>query len=175
MKILSKKDIIIRQNFGSSIFHSSLFLFVGICITLLPVIYFRKINMDMIVGVCFCFVCFGLPFGFFGGLRNLLRSLKRYKSLKTGKFFIYVDKVLDSRMLSQSIGNNTPDAYCQLEFEKYTEATNKCYTVMREIFNSTSYGDEFYLISLGDITESFSIFSRKTYELSSELKENTIN
>ena len=43
------------------------------------------------------------------------------------------------------------------------------------MFNKTNDGDEFYLISLGDIKKTISIFPKKDYELSNDLQEKLVN
>lgn len=171
MKKLDTKTILIENNFSSKIFNGMLFTFAGILASFLPIIYFRTLNKNTLIGFVVCTLCFGIPFGFFFGIRRLIPTIVQKKAISAGNYVIYIDVVKSTRMLSQGVKSEKGDYYCQIEFEKYSKQTGEYYTISRRMFDKTKDGDEFYLVSLGDIKKTISIFPRKSYVISKEILE----
>lgn len=169
MKKLDINVIIKEQKFSSRIFNSFLFTIIGIFVSILPVIYLKSFDANALIGLGVCFLCFGIPFGFFFGLRRLIPTMIQKKAIVTGNFSIYIDVVRSTRMLSHGVKSEKGDYYCQIEFEEYSKVTGNYYTISRRLFDKTNDGDEFYLISIGDIKKTISIFPKKKFTLSDEL------
>lgn len=171
MKKLDINVIIKEQRFSSRIFNASLFTLIGIFVSILPIIYLKSFDANALIGLAVCVLFFGIPFGFFFGLRKLIPTLVQKNAITSGNFVIYIDKVKSTRMLSQGVKSEKGDYYCQIEFEKYSKLSGNYYTISRRLFDKTNDGDEFYLISLGSIDKTISIFPKKNYELSKEMND----
>lgn len=175
MKKLDTNAIIKEQRFSARILNSLLFTIIGIFVSVLPIIYLKSFNANALIGLGVCILCFGLPFGFFFGLKRLIPAVLQKKAITTGNFAIYVDVVKSTRMLSQGVKSEKGDYYCQIEFEKYSKVTGSYYTISRRLFDKTNDGDEFYLISIGDIKNTISIFPKKNFALSDDLLDKLIS
>lgn len=175
MKKLDTVAIIKEQRFSARIFNSLLFTVIGIFVSVLPIIYLKSFDANALIGLGVCVLCFGLPFGFFFGLKRLIPAFLQKKAITTGDFSIYVDTVKSTRMLSQGVKSEKSDYYCQIEFENYSKITGDYYTISRRLFDKTNNGDEFYLISIGNIEKTISIFPKKNYSLSNELSDKLIS
>lgn len=175
MKKLNKSIIMKEQRFAFRIFNSFLFFTIGVVVTIMPLFYIKPTDpnaiANIIIGICVCFLCFGLPLGVFFGLRRLIPALQQKTALSKGNFKICVDKVKSMRMLNEGVKSDKGDYYCQLKFEKYSNITSEYYTISRRLFNKTKEGDEFFLVYIGNIKKTISIFPRKEYELDDELKQ----
>ena len=171
MKKITKDLIVKEQRFTSRIFNNTLFTLIGVTISIMPFIYSKSFDVNLLIGIVVCVVCFGLPFGYFFGLRKLLPTLKEKNALSQGNFSIVVDKVKSSRMLTHGVGSDIGDNYCQIEFENYSSVTGNYYTVTRKMFSKTNNGDEFYLVFIGKIDNTISVFPKKTFMLDDEMKK----
>ena len=175
MKTLNKSIILKEKKYSARIFNCSLFFIVGAVISISPYLYLKTIDLNTIIGICFCLVCFGLPFGYFFGLRRLIPTLKEKKALTSGNFEITIDKVKSTRMLQHGVKSEIGDYYCQVEFEKYSKITGEYYTISRRLFDNTNDGDSFYLIYSKDISKIICIYPEKNFELDTELKQHLID
>ena len=175
MKTLNKSIILKEQKFPSRIFNSSLFFIVGTVISISPLLYLKTIDLNTIIGLCICLVCFGVPFGYFFGLRRLIPALKHKKALTSGNFKITIDKVKSTRMLQEGVKSEKGDYYCQIDFEKYSKITGEYYTISRRLFDKTNDGDSFYLIYIEEISETICIYPKKNFELDDELKQHLVD
>ena len=171
MKKLTLQMIINRRNFSKRIVSSTVFLFVGVCLTMSPGLALKEINANFLIGTGFCFLIFGLPFGFFWGLKKLLETLKEKKAFETMQFKIIEDTVVDMRMMGHSSRENIIDANCQLMFEKYSKVTGKNYIVPQKVFNKTNEGDVFYLVCIGGIEETIEVFNKREFCLDEQLEK----
>ena len=174
MKILNKSIILKEQNFTSRIFYSSLFFVIGVIITISPLIYLKTLNLNSIIGIAVCFVCFGIPFGYFWGLRSLIPTLQERKALINGNFKIAIDIAQSIYMRQEGIRTDVGDYYCQISFKNYSKITGKYYTISRRLYNKTKEGERFFLVYIGDISKTISIFPKKKFELDDELKQHLI-
>lgn len=166
---LTKEVIKKEQSFTTKLIYGVGFSIIGISLSIMPMFYLQSFDANTIIAVVFCTLCFGIPFGFIWGIRKTVVALKQLSAINNDAFSICIDKVNDMRMLSSGIKTGTRDSYCQLEFENYTNKTGKCITVRRKVFDKTKKGDEFYLVYLGDIKNTISVFSTRTYKLSNDL------
>lgn len=174
MKILNKSIILKEQNFPSRIFYSSLFFMIGVIIAISPLLYLKNIDLNSIIGLGVCFVCFGIPFGYFFGLRRLIPTLKEKKALISGNFSIIIDIAQSKYMRQEGIETNISDRYCQINFKNYSKITGKYYTISRRLYNKTKEGESFFLVYIGNISKTISIFPKKKFELDDELKQHLI-
>lgn len=175
MEKLDTTAILKEQRFLSRIFNGLVFTLIGVVASISPLIYLQSLDANTVIGIAVCVLCFGIPFGFLFGLRRLIPAIAQKKALSKGNFEIYVDVVKSTRMLSQGVKSEKGDYYCQIEFAKYSNVTGNYYAISRRMFNKTNDGDEFYLISLGNIKETIAIFPKKDYELSNGLQEKLVN
>lgn len=170
MKKLTLQMIINRRNFSKRIVSSTVFLFVGVCLTMSPSLALKEINANFLIGTGFCFLFFGLPFGYFGGLKKLIETLKEKRALEILNFTIIEDTVIDMCMIGQSV-DNPQSSGCQLSFQFYSQETHKNYIVPRKVFNKTNEGDVFYLVCIGDIENTIEVFNKREYFLDEQLEK----
>lgn len=88
MRKITKKKIIKDNNYVLSAFMHVIFAAVGLMLTFAPLIYTGKLDKNSIIGMLFCFLIFGIPFGYFMGIRKVKIEIDKIHKIKRNQFKI---------------------------------------------------------------------------------------
>ena len=109
----------------------SIFAVCGIIIPFIPFITLKEININSIISFLVLCCVFGIPFGYFIGIRNVLYSVRVNHSIKSGDFYILEDEIIDFYATQDE---SSPDSHCKIELKIYSEKTNKIIPVKYKVF-----------------------------------------
>ena len=165
MKTLTKQEIIKKCNYHIQLLCWSIFAICGIGMPLLSLINIEGgisfSNPNFIIGSLFMLAFPIIPFGYFLGIRNIIKTLKIITAIKTGNISIIEMKVVDKYEDYDK---------CIVFFDKLEKGRYFNYSTFKEIRK----GNTAYIIFTGkdgDINkkESCGIFLKKNYQLDTEL------
>lgn len=121
----------------------SIFAVCGIIIPFIPFITLKEININSIISFLVLCCVFGIPFGYFIGIRNVLYSVRVNHSIKSGDFYILEDEIIDFYATQDE---SSPDSHCKIELKIYSEKTNKIIPVKYKVFRKLKKGDKCFLV-----------------------------
>ena len=159
MQILTKERILKDTNWKAGLAGFGLFAFTGCALTAYPLLYLREISFNSLFGTGFMLVFLGIPFGYFFGIREIVKILKMVTQIRGEQYSVVEDVVTDKQMTDQTGNGN----YCFLAFQNYSERTNKQVGVKRSVYSKTKRGDKFYLIFLEGDRAPLKIYSLKEF------------
>lgn len=170
-KIVSCDDIKNGGDKQPAIALFGLFAVAGIGFTVGTLVSLLKdISMNNIITFVVVTCLFGIPFGYFLGIKKVVFRLKRNIMIKKGQVFFFVDEVIDKTRLGNTTDSHDHKEY-QLTTKVYSEKTRKNVLLpsLRE-FNSTKIGETCILCFTAMSRSPFRVYPCSIYELADELK-----
>lgn len=160
---LTKKKIIKDNNYISAICIHSIFMIAGILVTFATFMHTRKIDTNSIIGTIFCFIIFGIPFGYIMGLKRVRVYVDKLRKIKNGRYKIKTDLLVKKELLLSG-ADSSNDSFL-LEFKKWSSVTNKVFEATHQKYSSVEENKKYYLIFIEGYTEPDGIYSVSEYEL----------
>ena len=158
MQILTKERILKDTNWKAGMAVFGVVAFIGCALTALPLLQLREPSFHSLIRTGCMLMGFGIPFGYFWGIRKIMVILKMVKRVRGEQYSVVEDVVTDKQM-TQTIGEH----YCDLTFQNYSKRTDKNISVNNSVFSKTEIGDKFYLIFLESDSEPLKIYSLKEF------------
>lgn len=160
---LTKKKIIKDSNYILAICIHSIFMIAGILVTFATLIYTRKIDTNSIIGTIFCFIIFGIPFGYIMGLKRVSVYVDKLRKIKNGQYKIKTDLLVKKELLLSG-ADSSNDSFL-LEFKEWSSVTNKVFEATHQKYSSVEENKEYYLIFIDGYIEPDGIYSVSKYDL----------
>lgn len=161
-KLLSIKTIIRRQRYYAQLFAFSIFFLAGCSFGIGDLIVFtKKFNIASLIIMCMNFIFCFLIFGYYLGLRNIIKTLKCIRKIKNYEFTISRGILKNKTRLPYDDSNR----HCTFHFD--TEDIN----VPQHEFDKANIGDQFYFLILDGDQFASGIFRTKEYKLDEELMQ----
>jgi len=112
---------------------------------------------------------FGIPFGYFIGLRKVIYLIRKKQLIKKGNIYVYNDKIIDKQRLGNTTDTQDNKEY-QLTLRDYSSKTRKnvCLKTLKE-FNAASVGSNCILVFTKLNKRPFGVFPGDLYELDKQL------
>lgn len=130
----------------SGIILGAFFTICGWGIVLLPLAKaYSTSSVNTVISILFLLCCFGIPIGYFGGVRTLLKNIRRRRAIVQGTVMVEKDIVSEKR-ISFSGRSDELDDICQLALRKYTKKTGKYVNVKRRIYEAVEEGAVCHMI-----------------------------
>ena len=149
--MLITKDLILKDSkCRAQIIPFSIFTAVGFLLLFAPFSVADLSKTNLIISEIFLFLVFTLPFGYFIGIRNLIKAIKTYRAIIKGQYIIVVDQVLDKHYYNDSSSFNSSDIdhsgwllYFKDYYKKYNDFVKIKNIKEGDYLKS---GDEYYLV-----------------------------
>ena len=169
-KKLTLSDISEVADKRANLFLLSCFAVSGILVTLIALVkMIAEMSTNSIISFLVATCVFGIPFGYFIGLKQIVFILKRNSLIKNGNVIIFIDKIVDKQELGNTSDHSDPKEF-QIEAEKYSLKTGKMVSIReKRNFNQMKVGDECILCFTTMSNLPFMVYSGSVYELSDEL------
>lgn len=112
---------------------------------------------------------FGIPFGYFIGLKRVIYLIRKKQLIKNGDIFIYIDKITDKQRLGNTTDTQDKKEY-QITLKDYSAKTRKnaCLKTLKE-FNASNVGSNCILVFTKLSTRPFNVLPGDLYELDNQL------
>ena len=124
----------------------SVFAVTGILIPFLPLVYFRSINTNAIISFFFLLIVFGIPFGYFMGIRNILKKKKINNCIQNHKFYITENVVTQKMVIPSHHDEDNLELYGRLYVESYGEKKECNVVVDVTTYKKVKEGDNCILV-----------------------------
>ncbi len=168
---ITYKYLISQLNTKITISGLSVFATVGLVMPFIPFFVSEITNADAIISFVFLLVVFGIPFGYFIGARNIIKTLKIRSNFKNYKFYISKDVVTDIRVIQRMNEDENLDFYGKLYLEKYSLKKDLAICIDIETFNKISLGDSCILVFCDSSKDPVLVFAGNDYIIDSELSK----
>lgn len=145
----------------------SIFAFCGIAIPFIPFITLKEVNTNSIISFFVLLCIFGIPFGYFIGIRKVVYSVRVNHAIKNGDFYILADEIIDFYATQDE---SSPDSHCKIELKIYSEKTNKIIPVKYKVFRKLKKGDQCFLVFVQFSEKPVLVYPGNAYFLDDELK-----
>ncbi len=159
MKTISVKQIIKDQRYRLQLLCYALFVLVALAVVVLEIVLGNGATNTLI-----SLVVVGLPvtafFGYYIGLRNILRVSAKMRKLNENRFAVLARTVIDKTMVHADSTNR----YCQLVFGAEESVWVSC-----TMNKAVKVGDECYLILLEGDEDPCALYPRRGHRLAEEL------
>lgn len=119
-----------------------IFTLIGIVVPLIPFLYLKTFDFDSIMSFVFLSLMFGLPFGYFIGLRNIINIHRINSSIKNNDIFIIESKITDKRMSPYNVREDDDSRYGQITIQNF----NKVLYISSKEYEVHSEGEKCILI-----------------------------
>jgi hypothetical protein len=149
----------------------SVFALIGLFIPIIPFLFTDNIDTNTIISFVFFLLVFGIPFGYFIGLRKIIKTLYKDKCIKNDEFVIVEDTITDLYATSNCAKYDMDDSFCQLTLKYYSEKSGKNVSIPNKIFRKLKEGDKCTLIFVKNIKVPFLVYPGNEYEIDNELKK----
>jgi len=152
------------------------FALVGIALTLGTLVSLLKdMNTNNLITFIVVTCLFGIPFGYFLGIKKIAFRVKRNAMIKNGQVHFYVDEIVDKTRLGNTEDFHDHKEY-QLTTKAYSEKTGKNVLLpsLKE-FRSVKVGDTCILCFTAMSKRPFRVFPGSVYELAEEYKGKCVN
>lgn len=163
MKEIDKNLILQGEKYRLQIFLFGIFGVIGIAAIVYPFASAEEVVPDTIVLAFIMLFAFGIPFGYFLGIRKILRILKTVRLIKNGQYKILEDVLVDVYMGGHGKNSDTDDSYCQFTFKNYSDVTGKNVIVSRSEYDKAQKGDKYYLVFVATQKSPIRCYSQKDY------------
>ena len=160
MTILTKKLLISELHYYKRIVCFLIFFLAATAIFGAQFCFIKSFDFNTIFQLCFVFLFVFLPFGYFLGLRKILKTRRLLKRIKSNRFKVVEKTVVDIIMQKY----DDTDRYCQIVFGKKDGvwvSEKKC-----KEFN---IGDVCYAFYFESNNDAFAVYSAKLYSLDADL------
>lgn len=148
----------------------SIFSLLGFVIPFIPFFVIETFDIDAIISFIFLFLVFGLPFGYFMGLRNILNTLKIYRDIKNCNFVIWLDRIADMKVSKNGRASEMDDSYCKLYLEKYSKDKKSTVSVWGSKFLKLKKGDNCTLVFVNSEKYPILVFAGNNYSVDKHLE-----
>lgn len=175
-KIVTYEDIKTGGDKQPAIALFGVFAVAGIGLTIGTLVsLLRDMSTNNIITFVVVTCLFGIPFGYFLGIKKVMFRLRRNAMIKNGQVFFYVDEIIDKTRLGNTTDSHDHKEY-QLTTRAYSKKTNKNVLLpsLRE-FNAAKVGETSILCFTAMSKRPFRAFPSAIYELSEELKSKCVN
>ena len=171
---MNKKNInlefLLKEEKKSSFIILSIFSVIGIGIiisAMLQMIF--DFSTNNLITFLVLTTIFGIPFGYFIGLRKIIYLIRKKQLIKKGNIYIYNDKIIDKQRLGNTTDIQDKKEY-QLTLKDYSGKTRKnvCLKTLKE-FNATNVGSDCILVFTKLNKRPFGVFPGELYELDNQL------
>lgn len=148
----------------------SIFALLGFLIPFIPFLVIKEINTNSLISFVFLAVVFGLPFGYFIGMRNIISTRRIYRDLRSQRFFISIDTIVDMRVARSGRSSEMDDSFCELCLQKFSKDTDSSVTVKRSVFDKLKLGDRCCLIFVASEKKPVLVFAGNDYSVDEQLR-----
>lgn len=162
MKQLHTQQIIKDMHWSIKVATSSIFLVVGMALSLGSIIpLFIRFDQKSLLVAAVVTICFGGLFGIYFGALRLKKNLCKMQKVRRGEYVVMKDVVTSL----EDFGYDPDHAAtgCYLTFAQYSKQTGKTVMVMPAMLRQTNPGDEFYLILLEGEEKPLNIYPAREY------------
>lgn len=169
MKTITVKQIIKDKKILNQKVFCGIFALCGFGTVLLPVLLKNELsNTNFLLGIIFMTVVFGIPIGYFAGMRKIIQAIKLEKTIKNRNITIEKDIVTSKRITSRERSGDL-DTYCEIAYKNYGKRNNKICIVKRSEYEKTKKGDVYYMLYENVKGELIYRYPAKEYEIGMEL------
>ena len=175
MKSITHKYILQQLKASTTISLLSIFALIGLLIPFLPFAILKTIDINSIFSFVFLLIVFGIPFGYFIGLRNILHVLYLSRRCKRKEYLILVDCITGLKVSKKGRASEMDDSFCRILLRKYTNKTKKSISIETKVFKKIDKGDQCILIFVDIEKEPILVFAGNDYVIADELKDNIIH
>ena len=173
MKTITVKQIIKDKKLFNQKLLCGVFALFGFGTVLLPFIKRNDLSdKNFVIGIMFMTVVFGIPIGYFAGLRKIIEAIRLEKTIKNKDITIEKDVVTNKKIIAGNDSLDTMSDYCQISYKNYSQRNNKVCIVKRSEYEKTKKGDIYYMIYENKKGNLIHRYPAKEYEISDELKNN---
>ncbi len=168
--LLTKQKLLNDLQAGKTIAILYIFTFVGFVIPILPFWKLQAINANSIKSFILFTLVFGIPFGYFVGIRNIIRTRKLNKAILSGNITIYIDEIKSFRVTKHGTTDDMDDNYCRLVLKKYSSDGKSTVIVSSKEYDSLKKGDTCILIFAPKVKEPILVYPGNEYLVDSTLR-----
>ena len=147
----------------------SVFAMVGFLLPFWPLVVIREINTNSIISFFVLLALFGIPFGYFIGLRNIITTYRMKKHLENENFTILIDSIEEKSTNQYGRTSQMDDSFCVLQLKKYYEKTQKQVTIRAKEFRQVKEGDQCILIFVPSSKAPILVYPGNQYTVADEL------
>lgn len=119
-----------------------IFTLIGIVVPIIPFIYLKTFDFNSIMSFAFLALVFGLPFGYFIGLKNIIYVHRSNLAIKNNDIFIIESKISDKRMSPYHIRSDDDSKYGQITIQNF----NKVLYISSKEYKIHSEGEKCILV-----------------------------
>lgn len=169
MKEITKEYIISELKTKRAISALYVFSLVGFIIPFIPFMVIKSLNTNSMISFIFLLIVFGLPFGYFIGLKNILSTIRIRSDLKKNNFYILNDIVVDMKISKNGRASDMDDSFCKLYLEKYSVDGATTVSVQSNIFKKLKIGDSCILVFCKSEKYPVLVFAGNDYYINKDL------
>lgn len=165
---ITKEKLFRVYNAKTKLVAYTLFFLSGFLIPLIPIIKYREISENTIVGFVVLLLFFGVPFGLFFGLKPIIKTIKDLNDIKKENIKVLYDNITSLYVTTQ---NGTAwDSSCQATLKYYSKISKMNVRIPAKYFSKLNNGDNCILIFLGKSQKPSFVFPGNEFLISYELK-----
>lgn len=124
----------------------SIFSLCGFIIPFIPFLVLKEISANSLISFVFLFLIFGLPFGYFIGLKKIITTSKIHKDIKNKQIIISVDEIVSMKVSRHGTTGEMDDNYCKLYLKEYSKDRKSTVSVFASTFRKLKKGDQCILV-----------------------------
>lgn len=158
MREITSDRMLKEENYIAQLICFGIFMLAGVAVAIYPIV-----GRLPLVAVIVIEAGLGIPFGYFLGLRKIIKICKIIKYIKHGEYTVQIDELTSKRMVSGGLHSDTDDSYCQFTFKDYSKRAGKNICVKRTEYDKAKRGDKYYLVYLPIQKEPIRIYPQKEY------------
>lgn len=164
---LTTKEIIKKIRTFVNFCAFGIFFVAGIFSSIVPFTNISpEANPEDIKMLTIFILLFGFLFWYIIGLRNMIKVLRRYFAIKSGKFYIFEDVLIEKDSHRRGDSRNY-----YLYFLNYINATNHAFNVNPKDYKSARVGEVYFLIKPQNSKKVVAYFPKSEFYLGSELRD----
>lgn len=169
MKTINYDYIIKELKSKRAISALSVFSLVGFVVPFIPFLVMRAIDLNSLISFVFLFLIFGLPFGCFIGMRNILNVIGVRREIRKGNYHLSQDTIVDMKVSKNGRASDMDDSYCKLYLEKYSADKKSTVSVFASVYRKLRIGDNCILVFCRSEKYPVLVFPGNEYILDSSL------
>lgn len=144
--IITHEKIVQDYKGGKQVSVFSVFALLGLIVPFIPFFVLKTFDLNSIMSFGFLMAVFGIPFGIFIGLKNIIYVTNVNCSIRNNKIFIIEDVIEDMRMSPYHIREDDDSKYGQITLEKFSNKSNKVLYITSKEFKTHSEGEKCILV-----------------------------
>ncbi len=169
MKTITVNQIIKDKKLYNQKLLCGVFAIVGFGTILFPFIKRQELSdINFLISIVFMTIVFGIPIGYFAGIRKIIQAMKLENVIKNKNITIEEDIVTNKRITAHNHSGDI-DSYCQISYKNYTKKSDKNCIVKRSEYEKIKKGDKYFMIYEGKKGDLIYRYPAKEYQVGDEL------